>query len=251
MNQRFIDYCYGSAHEKVEGWVHRGAATSIKLFTDYHRDNGIEGSLSEIGVHHGRYFLDMAHHSNASEQMIAVDLFEDQHLNPNKFGHSSGKGDRGKFLSNIDEYGPEGLIERVTLIKGDSMTLSASDLRGGLKGFRLFSVDGGHEVHHVLNDLKLAEDTLVPGGVIVLDDFFHPGWPSVTEGLFNYFRDTHTDLKAIAYGDNKLYLTQSAYVLSIREFLLAQEPHILKTKWVDMLSEDCVMVKLNQLTPQT
>ena len=38
----------------------------------------------------------------------------------------------------------------------------------------MFSVDGGHSTDVALHDLRLANEVLVDGGIIMLDDYFDP-----------------------------------------------------------------------------
>ncbi len=55
-------------------------------------------------------------------------------------------------------------------------------LRDLNQGIRLFSIDGGHTVQHVTADLTLAENSLVNGGFVLVDDYCDPGLPGVTVG---------------------------------------------------------------------
>jgi len=94
--------------------------------------------------------------------------------------------------------------------------------------FRLFSIDGGHTVVHVLNDLRLVERVMVPGGVVIVDDFMHPKWPGVTEGLHIYCTDRASRLVPFAYGNNKMYLTTFEHGEAFRAALVDCSADIVK-----------------------
>lgn len=66
---------------------------------------------------------------------------------------------------------------------------------------------GGHNVKHVINDMSLAQELIVPGGVILLDDFLGPHWPRVSEGFFEYMRVANRRLAPFLIFQNKLFLT--------------------------------------------
>ena len=51
---------------------------------------------------------------------------------------------------------------------------------------------------------------LAPGGVIVVDDFFHPHWTGVTEGLFQYLTRGAVRLYPFLVCAGKVYLTNDA-----------------------------------------
>ncbi|MBA8878928.1 class I SAM-dependent methyltransferase [Phyllobacterium myrsinacearum] len=139
-----------------------------------------------------------------NEKCIAIDLFDDQEKN---LDHS-GKGSLSIFTKHIDDYVPH-LKSQITAISADSLSIIPTTIRDRLSssGARLFSVDGGHTVKHVMNDMALAQELIVPGGVILLDDFLGPHWPSVSEGLFEFLRIANRRLAPFLTFQNKLFLT--------------------------------------------
>jgi hypothetical protein len=58
-----------------------------------------------------------------------------------------------------------------------------------------------------MNDLRLASDVIVGGGVVFLDDFFGPHWPGVTEGYLRYMLHANRNLAPVICTANKLMLT--------------------------------------------
>lgn len=65
-------------------------------------------------------------------------------------------------------------MDGVVLHRGDSTALDSEKLRE-LAGadIRLFSVDGGHTEAIDFSDMRLAEQTLTDGGIVIADDVFN------------------------------------------------------------------------------
>src|SRR5204863_3386019 len=91
-------------------------------------------------------------------------------------------------------------------------------------GVKFLSVDAGHTVHHACNDLLLAQEVLVPGGIVALDDFMAALWPGVTEGFFRFMNSMNRRLRPFMYFQNKLFLTTiSEHALYLQQFRAAAE----------------------------
>lgn len=229
----FKAYFLEGGHTEVVGWVAPGALTAMYVLMRAQEEFGVTGHIGEIGVHHGRYFLAMAALSRSSERLVAIDIFEDQHLNIDK----SGLGDRGQFLANVASHGPADAARRLSVVKADSTKMRPAQLRDAALGrYRFFSVDGGHTVHHVMNDIALAEATLADGGIVSVDDFFNADWPGIAEGLVRYATEVKTSLVPLFYGDNKLYLVQEGwaerYWHAVESQLAARAEHSKRTEFL-------------------
>ncbi len=172
---RLLDYCATGQHA-IEGWLQEDALLLTLALHRQQRAAGIAGGVAEIGVHHGRFFVALALLCEGAERALAVDVFEDQHLNPD----GSGRGDRAVFEGHVRAWG---VAERTVVCRTDSLQLGPTAVRGALggNGARLFSVDGSHTLRHAAHDLRVAAASLAPGGVVLLDDFLHAGWLGVTE----------------------------------------------------------------------
>lgn len=197
---RYVD----GGHQVIEGWLGTGAINVLLQLDDYQAASGVQGAVCEIGVHHGRLFVLLALLRRVGEKGVAIDVFEDQHLNVDW----SGSGNRDIFRKHLDAWGARG---EVVEIKGDSLRLRAPVLSAALDGqaLRIVSVDGGHQVRNVLNDMHLVGQVLHERGVVVLDDYLNPDWPGVAEGIALYLaRDPL--LAPFWYGDNKLLLCPAA-----------------------------------------
>jgi hypothetical protein len=71
------------------------------------------------------------------------------------------------------------------VIEDSSFNVRAEELAVHGK-VRLFSIDGSHTETATLNDLQLADATLAPEGVVIVDDCFNEFWPEVTGALVKY-----------------------------------------------------------------
>ena len=198
-------------HARVEGWMGASALGLTTMLSAHQVERGVKGAVGEIGVHHGKYFIGLALMRQPTEYAVAIDLFEDQHLNIDW----SGRGDREIFSGHLERLGLVG--EDVVLHKANSLDLTAESLLqlSGHQKYRLFSIDGGHYASIVLSDLALVESVLDRFGIAILDDFYNADWPGVNEGLFKYL--PQGQLRALAYGDNKLFLCRD----EVHEQLLA------------------------------
>lgn len=214
---RLERYCARN-HRFVEGWLLPAAIVAIRELAKVQRQLGISGPACEIGVHHGRLFILLHLLRVQGERSLAIDLFEDQDQNID----GSGKGSRLALLANLQRYG--GGTEDVELLAENSLRLTPERIVGLCGGPpRLFSIDGGHTAEATRNDLRLAHDAVCDGGLVILDDYFNPHWPSVSEGACSFFRHDNAKLTPVAIGANKFIFTKGEVAAeSYRRHLLTR-----------------------------
>jgi len=191
-----------SGYEQVEGWLEPETLDVLRALADRQAQIGVDGSVVEIGVHHGRLFIGLQLAVPAGTPAVAIDVFGDQQSNID----SSGQGDLRKFEANVRRWSD---WSSVVVKEADSQTLKGADVvqLGGCPA-RLFSVDGGHTAEIVAIDLATAEEALAPGGIIVLDDVFNDEWPGVVVGTLDHL-NRGSSLVPFCVGFNKTYLTTS------------------------------------------
>lgn len=181
-----------SGHKKVHGWLATPDALAIVKLA---RAQTISGGAAEIGVHHGRLFILL--HLLTTGPSVAVDLFESQEGNTD----GSGCGSREALMRNVARFGDQG---RVRVIAENSLKLTARDIWAAAGGpARIFSVDGGHTAECTYNDLTLAADATQPGSLVILDDYFNPFWPAVSEGAVQFLTEHKDELQPVYIGANK------------------------------------------------
>ena len=190
-------------HKTVQGWLDPTAVATIPLLSAEQGRLGISGGVSEIGIHHGRLFILLHLLRRGDERSAAYDLFEMQDENVD----GSGKGDKETFLDNLRRHG--GDVERIVVKSRNSLAMTPAEVRADAGPVRLFSVDGGHTADITASDLALAEGSLCPGGIVILDDYFNESWPGVSEGAARYLSSGASQLVPVAIGGNKFMLTNS------------------------------------------
>lgn len=203
-----IDDYWRDGFEQVEGWVDLRLLRYLKCLAALQDARKVTGNIAEIGVHHGRLLIALAHLARPGESCLAIDLFENQELNID----GSGIGNLYRLRQNLDTYGPANT--RVVCVKADTLALSASDRVDLIRShgpFRMFSVDGGHTIEHLVNDLDFAQSSLSGGGVIMVDDYYHRHWPGVTEGVGRFFALTSPRIKPFLFAFNKLFLANASW----------------------------------------
>ncbi len=181
---------------QVEGWLSPLSASMVAHLSLEQVRAGLRGDLCEIGVHHGKLFLVLANATTAGERAFAVDVFSDQEKNLDR----SGAGDRAVFERHLAAFAPGAQVE---IVQESSLDL---ERLGFLRNrFRLMSIDGGHTAAVTENDLRLAQATLLPGGIAVLDDILSSEWTGVITGLASYLTQGGA-LVPFAVVPNKLLL---------------------------------------------
>src|SRR6516225_11478253 len=201
-------------------------------------------NIAEFGVHHGLFLFLANILRNENEECFAIDVFDEQRLNVD----CSGLGSLAVFLSNVETL-LASQRRSFRIVQRDTMSFSTSEVADlfGKKGVKFFSIDAGHTVQHTFNDLCLAQEVLVPGGVIALDDYMSPHWPGVTEGFYRFTGSANRRLKPFLYFQNKLFLTTiSEHDRCLQQFRTAIEAscgdEVRSGRWkeVEIAGADCL-----------
>lgn len=184
----------------IPGSCDHTTASLMCLIALHQQEIGVAGDMAEIGVYLGKSFIALANCLRHGEKMIAIDTFESLVAdNPDVMG---GVGNREKFTHHVAYWAPQVQLE---VIEQSSNKLDDSFYTNRI---RFFSIDGGHSTALTRNDLVVAERSLAPRGVVLLDDVLNVHWTGVITGLFEYWRDGGT-LKPVALIPNKLVLAAS------------------------------------------
>jgi hypothetical protein len=191
---------------RVEGWLSRIDAEILYTIANTQAEKHLRGAVVEIGLHHGKLFIALCLALQDAEQAYGIDLFDNQKLNVD----SSGSGNRSILESNLSTFGVDS--SKVVLDARSSEEVKAADVQAAVGKARIFSVDGGHWLEIVENDLRLAEECIADHGVIALDDFHRPEWPDVSAGYLTWYGNRTKPIVPFAIGFNKLFLCQETWV---------------------------------------
>jgi hypothetical protein len=204
VREQRLAYFNSQIYGQVEGWLGDRMSQVIGVIGVMLETNGIQGNIVEFGVHHGLFLFLLNALRDEDEKCFAIDVFDYQNLNVDR----SGSGSLAVFRSHLDNLmGSQSHFFRI--VQRDTLsfsTVEAVDLFGKL-GVKVFSIDAGHTIQHARNDLHLAQEVLVPGGIIALDDYMSVHWPGVTEGFYSFMDSGNRRLKPFLYFQNKLFLT--------------------------------------------
>jgi len=197
--------------ETVSGWLGDVDIFAIKAIGEWQAEQGIVGDLAEIGVHHGKLYFLLALHRRAGEKALAIDLYEDDTMNVG----TQARRDIMLF-KNAERLGIP--ISDDEVWKTDSTIITSEEIAARARNVRIFSVDGGHEYHHVAADLRTAASVLGDKGVIIIDDFFGKGWPDVTVAAIEMLGE-YPDLRPFLITHTKLYVCHKDAVADYRRLL--------------------------------
>jgi len=193
--KNYKDTVYGN----VKGWC---ALESVFIcdFLDSIEFNK-EGGLCEIGVELGRSYILYNSIIDEKYASYAVDLFYSASQDYNYSGYNL-ENKIDIFTENVKKYDVH-RGKQTNIILADS--LEYEKYYREIKNIRIFHIDGGHEVSHILNDLEFANKVINASGVIIVDDYMNSDFPSVTQGIFLYLQKYPTVVPFLS-AFNKLYL---------------------------------------------
>lgn len=200
----------------VEGWLPTDSGFVIARLAECQSERGLSGGVGEIGVHHGKLFLLLYLSMLPHERAFAVDLFDDQQsVDGIYFGGKS------VFLKNVARYG--GTSSRLIVIARNSLEIVPRDLLDATGPVRLMSVDGGHSEDVTCNDLRLAEEVLLPEGILIVDDVYNQYYPAVASGFFRFLMEPQHRLRPFAMSPNKTFLCKDPDAAAFYRNALTQD----------------------------
>jgi len=209
---RYLDGGYAS----VVGMSSRFAAAVCCGLMRIQGGLGVTGPAVEIGPFEGRFFIALAHALAPGERALGIDLFD--WPNPEIID---------RFEANCATHGIP--AERRITWKADSRTMAPEELLAKLGGesVRFFHVDGEHSRAALSKDLELATAVLAEGGVIVLDDMLHPGYPTLMVAVHEYLQ-RHPEMCVLCIIDRETVVAATKFVLCRTEWFKRYEERLLE-----------------------
>ncbi|MBN9264792.1 MAG: class I SAM-dependent methyltransferase, partial [Hyphomicrobium sp.] len=180
-----VDAYLEESYDKVIGMSSRFAAGICCGLMRIQSELGVKGPVAELGAFEGRFFIALAKALQDGERALGIDIFE--WPNPQVID---------RFEANCVRQGVP--AEKRITWKADSNKMAPEELLAKLGGekVRLIHVDGEHTQAALTKDLELATAVIGDGGVIVLDDMLHPGYPTLMVAVQAYL-DRHPEMTVL------------------------------------------------------
>lgn len=201
-----VEAYLAGGYDRVVGMSSRFAAAVCARLLRLQTEEGVSGPVAEIGAFEGRFFIALAHALEPGEIALGIDIFEwpDPQV-------------KDRFEANCLRHGiaPE---RRVT-IKADAGAMTPADLVAHARGNRLrfIHIDGEHSRAALAKDLALATACLAEGGLIVLDDMLHPGYPTLMVAVQDYL-EANPDIVPLCVVDRETIVGATKFVLCQRHW---------------------------------
>jgi hypothetical protein len=211
-----VDGYLDAGYATVPGMSSRFAAAVCCGLMRIQSELGVAGPVAEIGPFEGRFFIALCHALAPGETALGIDLFD--WPNPEVID---------RFEANCVRHGVP--AERRIIWKADSRSMKPGDLLAKLGGARprFLHIDGEHSRAALTRDLELATAVLAPGGVIVLDDMLHPGYPTLMVAVHEYLA-RHPEMCVLCIIDRETVVAATKFVLCRTEWFKRYEARLLE-----------------------
>jgi Methyltransferase domain len=212
-----VDRYLVGGYDTVVGMSSRFAAAMCTRLMRIQTEFGVGGHVAEIGAFEGRFFIATAHALAPGEKALGMDVF----TWPNAEVQT-------RFEANCERHGITG--DRRISWKVDSNRTTPAELLSkygaGDGRVRFFHIDGDHSIAALTKDLELATATLADGGVMVLDDMLHPGYPSLYLAVHDYLK-RHPEMCILGIIDRETIVAASKFMICQRTWFKRYEERLL------------------------
>jgi hypothetical protein len=210
-----VDAYLEAHYDKVIGMSSRFAAAICCGLMRIQSELGVNGPVAELGAFEGRFFIALAKALQDGERALGIDIFE--WPNPQVID---------RFEANCVRQGVP-TDKRITW-KADSNKMAPEELLAKLGGekVRLIHVDGEHTQAALTKDLELATAVIGEGGVIVLDDMLHPGYPTLMLAVQAYL-DRHSEMTVLCIIDRESIYAATKFILCQKTWFKKYEAGLL------------------------
>jgi acetyltransferase-like isoleucine patch superfamily enzyme len=189
--------------EAVKGFFNADDALHFALVLGMQRACGIRGDILEIGTYFGRSTGFLANFVTNEERLVVCDAFQAETTDryPDKPSIPA-------LLQSISRAAPTFDLNSLVI-----HTCLSRDLRlTPLEKFRCVHVNGGHGHDEALANLNLIIDHVIPGGIIIVDDYLHANWPGVTSAV-EHFLQSRSDVSSVASCNRAGAVGQKLYLM--------------------------------------
>ena len=187
--------------DALSGWFGFHSYALWRSLLDFQAAEGLRGDLFEIGVWRGRSAAVLAAYCRDDETLHLCDLEID------------GEAIRAAFES------VGAAVRKAVAISAPSSELPGRlDLRAMHKSVRWMHLDGEHTGAAVYDELELAHQLVRADGLVVIDDFFSPRYPSKTTEAVRYLEKNPFHFRLFAVGFNKGYFCRPESLARYMDF---------------------------------
>ncbi|MGW0819872.1 class I SAM-dependent methyltransferase [Streptomyces sp. NPDC002845] len=187
--------------DDVPGWFPVLDQMLFDWLLDRQESGGMRGDLLEVGVYMGKSAIFLGRHLREGEEYTVCDLFEgdapdgaNQAESTKSYSALTRKIFEDNYLSFHD------MLPRV--LQGPSSVVP-TEVKP--RSCRFVHIDGSHLYEHVYGDISAASEALLPGGIVVLDDFRSEHTPGVSVAAWEAV--LNRGLRPICLSTQKLYGT--------------------------------------------
>jgi predicted O-methyltransferase YrrM len=211
-----VDAYLDDGYDKVIGMSSRFAAAICCGLLRIQSELGVKGPVAEVGAFEGRFFIALAKSLREGERALGIDVFE---------WPNSQVMDR--FEANCARHGVP--AERRITWKADSSRMTAAELLAKVGGapVRFIHVDGEHSQEALTKDMELATAVIGDGGVIVLDDMLHPGYPTLMVAVHAYL-ERHPEMTVLCIIDRESIVAATKFILCQKTWFKRYEAGLLE-----------------------
>ncbi|MFE4829136.1 class I SAM-dependent methyltransferase [Streptomyces sp. NPDC056672] len=185
----------------VRGWFPPLDQVLFETLLNGQKARDEHGDLLELGVFMGKSAIFLGHHLRDGEKFTVCDLFESEApdaANGAETAKSYSTLTRNAFERNYLSFHNE--LPRV--LQGPSSVVP-DEVEP--RSCRFVHIDASHLYEHVYGDIGAAKDILLPGGIVVLDDFRSEHTPGVSVATWEAVLTR--GLRPICLSTQKLYGT--------------------------------------------
>ncbi len=188
--------------DDVPGWFPVLDQMLFDWFLNRQEAAGERGDLLEVGVYMGKSAIFLGHHLQEGEAYTVCDLFESDAPDDANAAEATKsyrstltrRAFEANYLSFHDEL-PRVLQGPSSVVPGEVQPRSC----------RFVHIDASHLYEHVEADITAARDILLPGGLVVLDDFRSEHTPGVSIAAWEAV--LNRGLNPVCLSTQKLYGT--------------------------------------------
>ncbi|MEV5431516.1 class I SAM-dependent methyltransferase [Streptomyces sp. NPDC052701] len=185
----------------VPGWFPPLDQVLFTWLLEQQEASGVRGDLLELGAYLGRSAILMGRHLRDGETFTVCDLFGSEA--PDRANRTETAGSYASLTRQAFERNYLSFHDTLpTVVQGPSSVITSHVAPGTC---RFVHVDASHLYEHVYGDIGAAREVLLPGGVVVLDDFRSEHTPGVAVAVWEAVLER--GLRPVCLSTQKLYGT--------------------------------------------